>query len=64
MQTKKVEVTQYAGTNEVINRLMDEETVWIVQGPAGRRPIIAVSREVALEEYEQFYTERFERDCE
>lgn len=48
---RSVEVEPYGFENEVMNRLMDDETVWIVQGALGRIPIIADTAEEAVDEY-------------
>lgn len=50
-----LQVSKYEGTNERMNALMDGETVWIVQGPSGRRPIIADTEQQAEDEYVRFY---------
>lgn len=51
MVRNRAEVTPYEHTNEKMNSLMDDETVWIVQGRYGRKPIIADTAEEALDRY-------------
>jgi hypothetical protein len=48
------EVVRYTGSNAILNAVYDEETdgtLWMVQGVIGRLPILADSREAAVEEY-------------
>lgn len=47
----RTEVTKYDGSNERLNALLTGETVWIVQGSVGRKPIIADTAEEAKEDY-------------
>jgi hypothetical protein len=59
MIRRKLEVTPYAGTNDVINRLMDDDdTVWIVQGNHGRVPVFADSVDEAKDRYVQKFAKR------
>lgn len=55
----KLEVVAYDFSNERVNALMDDnDVVWIVQGSAGRRPLIANTKEDAAEQYlNRFYEE-------
>jgi len=48
---RHTKATKYIGTNEVINRLMGDDEVWIVQGVIGRLVIIAGSAGEAEEKY-------------
>lgn len=49
----------YTYSNDVINKwLEDDELIWMVNGPDGRRPIYADSKEEAVEDYlSRFYRE-------
>jgi hypothetical protein len=47
----KTSVTRYTGGNEYIDRYLEDEVWWIVQGPTGRRPIEAGTAEEALAIY-------------
>lgn len=45
----KTEVIRYKrGTNEYLDTILNDEVVWIIQGPKGRLPIIADTEEEAL----------------
>lgn len=52
---KKPEATLYKrGINEIIDKYLDpDETLWIIQGVHGRRPVLAKTKEEALAKYEQ-----------
>lgn len=61
----KLEVSPYENTNETINRLMEEdETVWIVQGPYGRVPVLADTAEGAADRYVARFLGKIEEDAE
>ena len=52
MQTKRIEVTRYQGGNQFIDHLIgNDEVWWIVQGPAGRKPVEAATSEEAKAKY-------------
>lgn len=49
----KPKVNKYVrGTNELLDRFLEDEEVWIVNGHNGRFPIIASSEEEAVAIYE------------
>lgn len=54
MRRKNLQIHRYEmGTNEYLDKIIeDTDTVWIVQGPVGRRPILANTKEEALDKYE------------
>ena len=48
----KNEIKRYErGQNEHLDRILKDETVWIINGDKGRLPIIADTKEEALEKY-------------
>lgn len=51
MRENQIQIKKYRGQNERMNAMMNGETVYIVNGPLGRLPIIADSREEALIKY-------------
>lgn len=66
-QTKKqvlnnTDAARYTGGNETIDRYLDDEPLWIVQGPLGRVPILAGTEEQALEDYWIKYNKRVTED--
>ena len=59
----KVEVTPYEYTNATINRLLDEdETLFVVQGPYGRVPLLADTEEEAVDRYVARFLHEIEED--
>jgi hypothetical protein len=54
-------VNKYEGGNELLDRLIEDEEVWIVNGAVGRFPIIANSREEALDRYGELLEEHKNR---
>ena len=59
----KLEIALYENTNETINRLMEEDdTIYIVQGPYGRVPILADTEEEAADRYVQKFLGEIEED--
>lgn len=56
-KTKEKDAHLYRGGNEIIDRLLAEhwpdETFYMVQGAAGRRPIPADTAEEAVKEYDR-----------
>lgn len=53
MAKVQIAVNEYqVGTNERLDRMLDPgDEVWIVNGPKGRVPVLAGSKEEALEAY-------------
>lgn len=56
VRDNQIQCYKYKGTNEKMNAIMDGETVYIVNGPRGRRPVIAESRTEALNKYKGIQT--------
>jgi hypothetical protein len=58
---KDVEVKPYDGSNEYLSRILEDSDgpVWIVNGPSGRRPIMAESAAEAKREYFDKYTDYY-----
>jgi hypothetical protein len=57
----KVDVAAYDGSNEYLNRVLEDSDgpVWIVNGPSGRRPIMAKSAQEAKQVYFDKYTDYY-----
>ena len=57
MAGSRAKVTKYEGGNATMDMLLREywpdDIVWIVNGAAGRKPVVAKTGEEALEKYEQ-----------
>lgn len=53
----------YDFSNERLNALLEDETVFIVNGPRGRRPMIADTEDEAITDYlNRFYEEDEENE--
>lgn len=54
--TKQWDVYEYErGTNEILERMLaPKDRVWIVNGNAGRRPLLANSKQEAIDAYARF----------
>lgn len=61
---RKLEATPYDGSNEFLNRILDDETVFVVQGSFGRVPIIADTAEEAKDAYVEKYAVEIKREEE
>ena len=51
MQEHQITVTSYDYSNDRLNAIAGWDIVWIVQGPAGRMPVIADTPEDAKKAY-------------
>ena len=56
---KKTVITRYEGGNDALDRLLaffpDDEPLWMVNGPYGRRPVNASTEEEARTNYFEQY---------